>query len=274
MNHALRLILLSLLSSTIAIAAPLPVKAPTMISAPATDDEIGITATLVTPRDILVEWKDTKPGAAGYIVEWGTKPDDEFVPLGYFTPDQTSYKHPDLMPETPCYYRIRAINGPASPEVEISLPKELPEAEFKTRFEAVEDYSWAGPETVPENPPVEKKSIRDAATAADAAPTNLTLTLMPVTVSGFQMKWTDRASDELGYLIEMKPEGRPLFKVSALVEANVNKFGWTLEPPIRKAAMRVRPYYFGRASKLIHLTTGPDTSAAEAPAPTAPKSDK
>jgi hypothetical protein len=273
MNPLLRFATLTLLSGLTAWAIPEPMKAPVVVSAPATEDEIGITATLVTPRDVLVEWKDTKPGAAGYIIEWGTKPDDEFVPLGFFPPEQTSHKHPDLMPETVCYYRIRAFYGPPSEEVEISVPKEVSDDEFKKRFDGIEDYGWAGPETAPDEKPVEKKSIRNPATASEASPINLTLTLKPVTVSGFQMQWTDRASDEEGFFIETKPEGKSRFWISALVQPNINKFGWTVEPPARKTAVRVRPYYFGRSSQFVHLTTGAEEpeKSAEAPAQPAPK---
>src|SRR5882762_11902019 len=94
------------------------------------DAVIQIAATLVAPHDIVVEWKDPVPGAAGHIVEWGTKPDDEFIPLGFFPAKETSYKHSKLMGNTNCYYRVRAYYGPASPEVEVSLPKELTDADY------------------------------------------------------------------------------------------------------------------------------------------------
>jgi hypothetical protein len=276
MNAVLRFtVVVSLLSGMSLQAAP--AAAPTVVQVPASEKEIGIKATLVTPYDILVEWEDTAPGAAGYIVEWGTKPDDEFVPLGYFLPKERSYKHPDLMAETTCYYRVRAFYGPASPEAEISLPKELTDAEYKRRYDAPEDYSWCAPETIPDKAPVAKKSLRNPATAAQAAPTDFKLTLMPVSVSGYKLNWTDRASDEEGSFIEVKYEGEPDFTVRALVEPNVNKFGWAFGYPIRKGALRVRPYYFGRSSQFVHLKTGPNRPekpdegpASPAPAPAAP----
>ena len=90
---------------------------------------------------------------------------------------------------------------------------------------------------------------------------------MPVTVSAFKLTWTDRANDEEGTLIELKNEGRPEFEVVALVKPNVNSFGWALEPPFRKGVVRLRPYYFGEPSKLLHLTTPkePETPAAAQP---------
>jgi hypothetical protein len=233
---------------------------------------IEINIKLVSARDIVVDWKDPNPGAAGHIVEWGTKPDDEFVPLGFFPPQQTTYKHPDLLWETACYYRVRAYYGPASPEVEITLRKDMSDEEYKRRFEQPEDYSWAGPVIVPDAKPVEKKSVRSLATAAEAAPTDFKITLMTVTSSAFKLTWTDRASDEEGTLIELKKEGSPEFEVVAMVEPNVNSFGWAFEPPIRKGILRVRPYYYGPPSKLLHLTTGKEpaeNNATSAPAPAA-----
>lgn len=241
---------------------------------PSTPAGLQVTTRLISPRDVLVAWRDSTPGAAGHIVEWDVKPDGEFVPLGYFPPAQTSYRHPDLMWETTNYYRVRAYYGPTSPEVEVSLPKELTEAEYEKRYAQAEEYHWALPVTVPDAQPVEKKSLRDPATAADAAPTDFKVTLQPVSVSGFKLTWTDRASDEDGFMIEVKPEGDTAFHVVALVEPNINSFGWAFEPPARKATVRVRAYYKGPPSRL-HSERTPaepvEKKPASPPAP-APKS--
>jgi hypothetical protein len=231
---------------------------------------IEIKIALVPPRDIVVDWKDAVPGAAGHIIEWGTKPDDDFVPLGFFQPRLTTFRHPDLMWETPNYYRVRAYYGPASPEVEINLPKDLTNEEYKRRFEQPEDYSWAHPKIIPDAARVDKKSIRNSATASAAAPTNFKITLMPITVSAFELTWTDRASDEEGTMIELKKEGETEFQVVALVKPNVNSFGWAFEPPIRRGVVRLRPYYLGAPSKLLHLTTPQEPPAPAAVAAKSP----
>jgi hypothetical protein len=235
---------------------------------------IEMKLTMIPPRDILVEWKDPTPGAVGHIVEWGTKPDDEFVPLGYFPPTVSSYRHPDLMWETPQYYRVRAYYGPASPEIEVSLPKELTDAEYKRRYDQPEDYHWAPPKIVPDVKPVAKKSLRDQATAADAAPVDFKSTLQPVAVSGFQLTWTDRASDEEGTMVEVKKEGSSEWQMVAMVPPDVNSFGWAFEPPTRKALVRIRPYYFGPPCDLQHLTTGkePEPAPESKPTPSTKKS--
>lgn len=216
---------------------------------------IQIKLTMIPPRDILVEWKDPAPGAVGHVVEWGTKPDDDFVPLGFFPVGVSSYRHPDLMWETNQYYRVRAYYGPASKEIEVSLPKELTDEEYKKRYDQPEEYHWALPVIVPDPKPAAKKSMRSAATMAEAAPTDFKITLQSVSVSGFKLTWTDHASDEEGTMIEVKNEGESDFKMVALVQPDVNSFGWAFAPPVRKGIVRIRPYYFGEPSELKHLTT-------------------
>jgi len=249
----------ALLSSALFVASP------ARAGAAEHPHPIEVKLTLVPPRDILVDWKDPAPGAAGHVIEWGTKPDDEFVPLGFFQPNQTRYRHVDLMWDTPSYYRVRAYYGPASPDLEISLPSDLSDAEYKQRYEKPEDYRWALPTVIPDPKPVEKKSIRDSATASDAAPTDFKITLQPVTVSAFKLTWTDRASDEEGTMIELKKEGSSEFEVVAMVEPNVNSFGWAFEPPVRKGTFRVRPYYFGPASELVHENVGKEPEEKSTP---------
>jgi hypothetical protein len=226
---------------------------------------IEMKLTMIPPRDILVEWKDPIPGAAGHIVEWGTKPDDDFVPLGYFWPNVTSYRHPDLMWETAQYYRVRAYYGPTSPEIEVNLPKDLTDAEYRRRYNQPEEYHWALPVVVPDSKPVEKKSLRNPATAADAAPVDFKATLQPVSVSGFKLTWTSRSNDEEGTMIEVKKDGSSEWEMVALVPPKVNSFGWAFAPPIRKGLVRIRSYYFGPPCALQHLTTGKEPATLSAP---------
>jgi hypothetical protein len=257
------------LLGTICLACMLP----SALGADATNS-IAMKLTMIPPRDILVEWKDPVPGAAGHIVEWGTKPDDEFVPLGYFWPTVTSYRYPDLMWETAQYYRVRAYYGPTSAEIEVSLPKDLTDAEYKRRYDQPEEYHWALPVIVPDPKPVEKKSIRTATTVADATPIDFKATLQPVSVSGFKLTWTSRASDEDGTMVEVKKDGSSEWEMVALVPPKVNSFGWAFAPPTRKGLVRIRPYYFGPPCALQHLVTGkePEPPASTPTAPSAKKS--
>jgi len=147
---------------------------------------------------------------------------------------------------------VAGILRPASQAVEISLPKELSDAEYKSRYDQPEDYSWCGPETLRRGAGSEKINSAARPRVSEAAPTNFKITLMPVSVSGFKLIWTDRASDEEGSFIEIKPEGESDFHVCALVEPNVNKFGWALEHPhARELSACVRTILEGPPSSFI-----------------------
>ena len=101
-----------------------------------------------------------------------------------------------------------------------------------------------------------KASIRDPRTSSHAVPAEFEGALAPITVSGFKLTWKDRARDEDGYLLEMKPEGDDAFTVSAMMAPNVNSFGYTLTPPVRRASVRVRAFYYGEPSNLETRATG------------------
>lgn len=75
-----------------------------------------LTATLVSPVDITLEWRD--PGSdGGVVVEFATEPDGRYTILEFLPPGRTTFTHPDLMPRTPFYYRIRPVLGPAARDV-------------------------------------------------------------------------------------------------------------------------------------------------------------
>lgn len=231
-------------------------------------DPIQASAALVTPHDIVVDWNDpARALAAGHVVEWGTSPDDEFVVLGFLPPRQSTYRHPDLMPDTTCYYRVRAYYGPTSNEVDVSLPKDLSDVAYAKAFAKPEDYRWAAPEIAPERADAPKVSIRNAATASEGAPATLAIALIPTTVSGMKLTWIDRSTDEEGFMIEMRPDGATNFQVVAVVKPKVNGFGWAFNPPMRHATFRVRAYYYGRPSALVSQHTGPEIAATVAAKP-------
>jgi hypothetical protein len=222
---------------------------------PSPASTIHLTATLVSPIDVLLEWKDSSPVVATHIVEYATNPAGPYIILGFCPPSQTTYKHPKLMPQTTFYYRVRAIYGPTTDPVEVTLPTGLSDAEYADRYAKPEDYSWTAPKTLPDRAPIEKKSVRNAATAAAAAPTDLKATFVSTTVSGFQFTWTNHSSDEDGFFLETKDESHPDFAICAKIEPKINAMGWGFHPPQRKAFFRIRAYYFGTASNLESKTT-------------------
>jgi hypothetical protein len=231
--------------------------APDQTAAPADIPALQLTATLVTPTDIELNWKDNAATPATlYALEWTGDLSIGYVVLAYLGPRQTSYRHVDLMSETPQNYRVRPIHGTPTPPVDVKLPAELSEKEYIDRMNGPEDYTWGEPEKKPAPAPTPLASLRDPKTASRAIPTHLKTALMPVTVSGFKVTWTDRANDEEGYLVEMKNAGETDFAVVALTEPDVTAIGYALAPPHRSAQIRVRAFYMGAPSNTVQLVTG------------------
>lgn len=83
----------------------------------ADSEGIQLTATLVSPTDITLAWSGQESDAAGYVVEFATEPDGRYTILEFLPPDRDTFTHPDLMPTTPFYYRVRSFHGPVSEPV-------------------------------------------------------------------------------------------------------------------------------------------------------------
>lgn len=76
--------------------------------------QASLTAELVSPTDITLTWKAEAPDAAGWIVEFATEREGRYTILDFVPPGQTTFTHPDLMPETRFYYRIHPYYGPSA----------------------------------------------------------------------------------------------------------------------------------------------------------------
>ena len=227
-------------------------------------DSMRLSASLVSPVDIALEWYDPATDVAGHILEYTNHPETEdYVPLGFFPPHHTRFIHPRLIPETTFYYRVRPYYGPVSNSIDVSLPKELTAEAYAAAYALPEDYRWAPPATVPESSNVTKSSIRNTTAPSDAAPSNLTAELATNTVSGFKLTWTDRSSDEEGFFLEHKRAGSSEFLICALVQPNINSFGWAFEPPEKSGSFRIRAYYYGAPSNVVMLLTGKDPELGE-----------
>ncbi|MEU5643453.1 fibronectin type III domain-containing protein [Streptomyces milbemycinicus] len=216
--------------------------------APSAATGTRLTATLTSPVDATLRWTGTEPGAAGRIVEFATAPEGPYTILEYVPLGQTSYRHPDLMPQTPFYYRVRPYYGPASRPVEVRLPK----GDF-TAKEQKSDHEWAPPRTLRQTA-VRTGSVKDATTASAATPTGLKATVMHA--NGIRFTWTDHASDEQGYLLEDRPQGGDRFRPVAVLDPDINSFGLITLENEKRAAYRVRAFSYGKASNVVHLRTG------------------
>jgi hypothetical protein len=203
----------------------------------------NLTATLVSPTDITLAWRPTDPGAAGQIIEYASEPQGAYTILGFFPPGQGTYKHPDLIPQTPFYYRIRPYYGTASAPVEVDLPPgDLDES-------TPDDGEWAKPKTIPGS-----TAAKAPVGQPDSAPTEVKPTV--VNANGIKFTWTDRTDDEEGFFIEAKAEAAPDFSVVAVLDPDVNTFGLTTLPEEKKASYRIRAFKYGKPTNIAHQTTG------------------
>src|SRR4051812_23532278 len=82
---------------------------------------IEVTLKATSPLDLVLEWKNPAPRAAGHVVEYINRAGDEWVILGFFPPDKHTFHHPRLAPGTPYQYRVRPFYGPVSNPVEVTI---------------------------------------------------------------------------------------------------------------------------------------------------------
>jgi len=229
---------------------------PGLRGASGSDESIHLTASLVSPDEVALTWKDPAPNVAGHIVEFTTAGNPDYITLRFLPPGENKFTHARLAPTTPYYYRVRPFYGPVSDPVEVTLPKELSDADYAAKFALPEDYSWAAPKTIVPRTKVAVHSIRDARTADQGAPTDLKASLVKTTVSAFNFTWTDHASDADGYALETMPEGASGFTVCAVMDPHINSFGFAFTPPVRTGHFRVRAFYYGPPSNVVEQRIG------------------
>lgn len=190
-------------------------------------EEPGFTATLSDPVNVDLSWPDDDPAAAGRIVEYTTDPHGEYTILQFVPPRQTTFRHPDLMPETRFYYRIRPFYGPVSDAVTVSGPA-TPAAAGPAVFLRTGDRSAA-----------------PASFRAEPAPEEMV-----------RFSWTDRSSDEDGFLVEIKKPGAAEFVPVEVSDPGTTSAGLATMPGEEGASYRLRAFYYGPASPVLDRTTG------------------
>lgn len=205
---------------------------------------LRVTATLVSPVNVSLAWQDNDPAPAGRLVEYATAPGSNFTILDFLPPTQMSYQHRDLMPHTTFYYRVVPYFGPAS----ATVSKTLPPGKYDDNSRA--DQLWTTPRTIAQ-PGVTQQSIHQG-----GVPTDLALTVM--NANGIKLAWTDHATDEAGYLIEVKPAGSATFRTVQVVDPNINSCGINTLPDEKTASYRVRAFSYGSPSAVVHVTTASD----------------
>ncbi|MGA4843766.1 fibronectin type III domain-containing protein [Streptomyces sp. G45] len=205
-----------------------------------------LTATLDTPNDITLRWRDRDPDAAVRVLEYATERHGEYVPLAFLRPGRTRFTHPDLMPDTTFSYRLRALHGPASRAVHVTLPRGGPGERDRER-----DPSWAEPRRTRAGQGRERP-LRNG--TASGAPTGLTAT--PRHADGVLLTWVDHAADEDGHLVEVRRHGASAYRVVAVLDPDVTSTGVVTLPDERTADYRVRAFRYGAPSNVVHRTTG------------------
>ncbi|MFB6977172.1 fibronectin type III domain-containing protein [Streptomyces scopuliridis] len=214
---------------------------------PRTGDGAAATlrAVLTTPTDIDLSWRGGEPGASGHVLEFATDEAGPYTVLQYLPPGVTTYRHPDLMPRTTFFYRLRTFGGPASAPVDVALPPgEL------TAEEQESPHDWLAPRSDPARSTT-GRSVRDG---GPAAPSGLKAVVKHA--NGILFTWTDHASDEEGFLLEARPRGGSAYAPVAVLDPDINSCGLITLPTEKRASYRVRAFTYGARSNVPRLTTG------------------
>jgi hypothetical protein len=197
-----------------------------------------LTSELTSPIDVTLHWRP-EAGSAGQVVEYANAADGEYTILEFAAPAKDTYEHPDLIPETSFYYRVRPFTGPASATVDVALPPgdDVPE---------IEGPDWTAP--------VKRGGGTTPVASPEAAASNLKAEVKHA--NGILFTWEDRASDEDGYLIEVRPAGAADYRVAVQLDPDTTSYGVITLPDEKTATYRVRAFRFGSPSNLTHQTTG------------------
>ncbi|WP_037370378.1 fibronectin type III domain-containing protein [Amycolatopsis orientalis] len=177
----------------------------------------AFTATLTSPTNVVLHWP-ADPAAAGYLLEYANAADGPWTALQYLPRDQTSYTHPNLIPETPFYYRIRSFAGPVSA--------------------TVTPGGAASPDTaVPPSAPGD-------------------FTAAPAPDQSLHFAWTDRTAGEAGFLLEIRRPGAPDFTPVEVTDPDATHCALSLLPGEQGSAFRIRALSYGPLSPVVERTTG------------------
>ncbi|MBT2365986.1 fibronectin type III domain-containing protein [Streptomyces sp. ISL-10] len=219
--------------------------------APASPDGArpALRAVLASPTDIDLTWSGGDGDAAGHVLEFATEEGGPYTVLRYFPPGVTAYRHPDLMPRTPFFYRLRAFHGPASGAVGVGLPPG-----GLTGEDEAAAHDWLPPRTDAHRRAPRSRPVGDPA----AAPAGLRATVKHA--NGILFTWTDRSADEDGFLLESRPRAAAGYAPVLVVDPGVNSAGLITLPEEKNASYRVRAFVHGARSGTVRLTTGPSAA--------------
>jgi hypothetical protein len=171
--------------------------------------------------DVTLTWD----GHSGdVVVEFATEPAGRYTVLAFLPHATAAYEHPDLMPATTFYYRVRPVDGAVSARA-TAVPA-VP----------VTGEDWLVPRTVPDS---------GAAPVPGGAPVDVVAA--SVGPGAVRLTWTDNATDEEGFLVERRVGD--IYEVAFVVDPDVNYVGLIDEPG---DTFRVRAYRYGASSNVVH----------------------
>jgi hypothetical protein len=211
-------------------AAPSTAPSSAQPSAPTIGQAPALTATLASPTDIVLRWPAPAPGAAGQRLDYANTPDGPWTTLQFLPPDQTSYTHPDLIPETSFYYRLQPFSGPVSAAAKVESS------------------------TAPSRP--SSTGVSASVRTPGAAPTDLRAA--PGDNSSMVFTWTDHTTGEAGFLVELRKPGATGFTPVEVTDPNKTTCALSLLPGEQGSDFRVRALAYGPLSPVVHRTTGKD----------------
>lgn len=197
---------------------------------------ITLSSELTTPTDVTLTWDghDNQPVVVEFATEDGADTVGPWTVLDFLPGEISGYEHPDLLPRTTFHYRVRPVLGPVSDETR-AVDTAPPPA----------DENWLPPTTRPDPA---------ARPVPQGTPTNITVEA--TAPDGVQVTWTDNATDEAGYLVEVQETAQSPFVVLFVVDPDVNAVGLVTTPAQHTGNFRVRAHRFGEQSNVTEQETG------------------
>ena len=223
-----------------------------------------LTATLADPIDIDLKWKANATRAGGYLVEYSPNADNEFITIAAVPAGVTTYRHPNLIPQTRFVFHVLPYFGEPSNVAEITTGKK--ESQQPPKPERSDKAA------LPPSSAATRYSIRSASTLDQAAPTDLKASL--ISPAGVKLDWKNHAKDEDGYMLEIKTDPDPDFKLSAFLEPGTSTLTTYNLPYESRVSFRVRAFFYGKPSNVAEQTTGQDASWRTGDPPESQKSRK
>ena len=216
--------------------------------APTFEPPRDLRASLVNGQHVDLKWTHTATAPGGVFIEFKIREDENFTMLEAAWPGMSTYRHPDVAPDTRFIYRVRSFFGRPSDPVSIQSGK---------KGEADKDQA-EGPFDGSGEAPSSPSSTQQKAFAPEMTPTDVTARLSSGT--GVELHWRDRATGEDGYLVEMLEGPATQYRIVALLPPDTTSFRKTALPEQTRCTFRIRAYFYGASSNLAEVLT---PSAAE-----------